>query len=195
MNHDIVTRAVNKAMGRVRTAFRAVLTALDRDAPIMLAQAEGLSGEQLQDNELMQHYGYTSAPPDGAQMVVLPLGGKTAHGIIIATEHIQYRLKSLERGEVALYDDLGQCVRLTRTGIVIDGAGQPIIVRNASSVTIDTPQTKISGKLDVDGDITTGGSLTAAGDVFDHGGKSMSGMRAAYNGHKHGSGPTPDKAM
>ncbi len=34
----------------------------------------------------------------------------------------RYRLKGLQTGEVAVYDDQGQSVTLTREGIVVDGA-------------------------------------------------------------------------
>ncbi len=207
MSRDMIQRAIDKAMGRVRTAFRAVLTAIDSTPPIQLVQADGLAGEQLQDNELMQHYGFTSVPLAGAQMIVLPVGGKTAHGIIIASEHVTYRLKALKDGEVAIYDDQGQSVYLTRGGVVINGAGLPVTVTNTSGVTIDTPTTHMTGDLVVDGDISNQGDIstqgnvsvaqgvTAQGDIKDQGGKSMAGMRTAYNAHKHGSSPTPDKAM
>jgi phage baseplate assembly protein V len=201
MNGDMVGRAIDKAMSRVRKAFRAVLTNIDSSTPIQLVQADGLAGEQLQDNELMQHYGVTSVPPAGAQLVVIPIGGKTAHGIIIATEHVQYRLKGLESGEVALYDDLGQVVYLTRDGIVIKGAGLPVTITDTPSVTLDTPTTHLTGNLVVDGDmsnqgsIATQGNLVAQGDVKDQGNKSMAGMRSAFNGHHHGGGPAPDQAM
>ena len=207
MNQDIVMRAIDRALGRLRTAFRAVLTAIDSSAPIQLIQADGLAGEQLQDNELMQHYGFTSAPPAGTQLVVLPIGGRTAHGIVIATEHTQYRLKALANGEVALYDDLGQHIVLTRQGIVIKGGGLPVRITDTPSITLDTAYTHMTGNLHVDGDIANDGNVStqgnanvhgdivAGGDIKDHGGKSMAGMRAAYNGHKHGTTPPPDAPM
>jgi phage baseplate assembly protein V len=189
MNHEIINRAIHKAVSRVRLAFRAVLTKTESGTPIQLVQADGMAGEQLQDNELMQHYGFTSVPLPDTQMIVLPLGGKTAHGIIIATEHVKYRLKALKAGEVALYDDLGQSIVLTRQGIIIKGAGLPVRITNTPSVTIDAPTTHLTGDLSVDG------SIVAVGDVSDHSSKSMAGMRAAYNAHHHGSTPTPDVPM
>lgn len=213
MSRDIIQRAIDRAMSRVRMAFRTVMTGIDTKPPIQLVQADGMAGEQLQDNELMQHYGFTSVPLAGAQMVVLPIGGKTAHGIIIATEHTQYRLKALKNGEVALYDDQGQQIVLTRQGIVIKGAGLPITIQDTPSVTMKTPLVHMTGNLQVDGDIsnqgnvstqgntavqgniTSQGSITALGDILDHGGKSMAGMRNAYNSHHHGNSPTPDQAM
>jgi len=211
---DLIQRAIDRSLGRIRTAFRAVLTNIVTDTPIQLMQAEALSGEQLQDNELMQHYGFTSAPLKDTQAIVLPIGGKTAHGIIIATEHTKYRLRGLKNGEVAIYDDQGQSIVLTRGGMVVDGAGLPILIRNTPSVTADTPSYHMTGNLQVDGDIlnggnvttkgsnsttgdmSSGGNITAKGNVRDLGGKStMAEMRSTFNGHHHDNSSTPDRTM
>lgn len=213
MSSELINRAISKALGRVRTAFRAVLTNIATTTPIQLVQADAMAGEQLQDNELVQHYGFTSVPLAGTQLIVLPIGGKTAHGIVIATEHTQYRLKGLKNGEVALYDDQGQQIVLTRQGIVVKGAGLPIKITDTPSITMETELVHITGNLKVDGDIDNDGDLStkgdasvqgaaaiqgdlvAQGDIKDHGGKSMAGMRAAYNSHHHGNSPTPDQGM
>lgn len=214
MRSEMMSRTIDKAIGRIRLAFRAVLTNITTASPIQLIQGDGLAGEQLQDNELVQHYGFTSAPLAGTQMIVLPIGGKTAHGIVIGTEHTQYRLKGLANGEVALYDDQGQQVVLTRQGIVIKGAGLPITITDTPSITMDSALVHITGKLKVDGDIDNNGDistqgdlavqgnaaiaggLVAQGDIKDQGSKSMAGMRDAYNVHHHGIVVAPpDKAM
>ncbi|MBD3813988.1 MAG: phage baseplate assembly protein, partial [Betaproteobacteria bacterium] len=68
----------------------------------------------------MAEYGFTSNPPADTDAVMVCIGGDRSRGIVIATGHQVYRLKSLAPGDVALYDDLGQKVHLTRSGIVID---------------------------------------------------------------------------
>lgn len=114
-----IDRRIRAALGNIRLAFRGVITLVKAAGAVQLVQMDALAGEQLQDNELFQHYGFTSNPLPGTMAIVLPIGGRTAHGIIVATEHGTYRLKNLAPGEVALHDDLGQKVHLTRTGIVI----------------------------------------------------------------------------
>ncbi|MGL9774685.1 MAG: phage baseplate assembly protein domain-containing protein [Sodalis sp. (in: enterobacteria)] len=37
--------------------------------------------------ELFQHYGLTSVPPASTMAVVLPVGGRTRHSIVIASKH------------------------------------------------------------------------------------------------------------
>jgi phage baseplate assembly protein V len=172
-------RHLQRALAGIRLAFRGVMTLNNSAPPVQLAQLDGLNGEQLQDAELMQHYGLTSHPPPGTECVVLPLGGRTSHGIIIATEHGTFRLKNLAPGETAIYDDQGQSVHLTRGGIVINGAGLPVTVRNTPNVVLDTPLLSLSGNLEL------GGSLVAQGDIRDHGHQSMAGMRATYDSHTH----------
>ncbi|HDL8324274.1 TPA: phage baseplate assembly protein V [Yersinia enterocolitica] len=109
---------INTALNRIRKAFRAVLTRVNSGGQIQTVQARALAGEQLQDNELFQHYGFTSNPLPGTMAVILPLGGATSHGIVIATEHGSYRLKGLKSGEVALYTDEGAKIVLKRGRII-----------------------------------------------------------------------------
>ncbi|MCM8595127.1 phage baseplate assembly protein V [Accumulibacter sp.] len=119
---DLVDRRIRRALGGIRQAFRSVLSTVNPAGGVQLAQAEGLAGEALQDAELFQHYGFTSRPPAGTMAVVLPIGGRTSHGIIVATEHASYRLRALAGGEVALYDDQGQQVLLHRNGVTVKTA-------------------------------------------------------------------------
>lgn len=114
-----VDSRINAALNRIRKAFRAVLTRVNSGGQIQTVQARALAGEQLQDNELFQHYGFTSNPLPGTMAVILPLGGATSHGIVIATEHGAYRLAGLKSGEVALYTDEGAKIVLKR-GRIID---------------------------------------------------------------------------
>jgi phage baseplate assembly protein V len=100
-------------------ASRAVLSLID-DAPgVQLVQVKLLDGEVRGGVERVQQYGFTSVPLAGAEGVFLSLGADRDHGVIIAVDERRYRLKALKGGEVAIYDDLGQKVHLTREGIVI----------------------------------------------------------------------------
>ena len=158
-----IDRRVARAMAGVRQAFRGVLRRVNTAPAVALVQADGLATEQIQDAELMQHYGFTSAPPAGTMVVVVPVGGKTAHGIVIATEHGSYRMRSLPDGEVAIYDDLGQKVHLTRAGIVVEGAGRPVTVRDTPRIYMDAPLVEMTGKLLVHDTITGHGGLAIDG--------------------------------
>ncbi|HHR6226860.1 TPA: phage baseplate assembly protein V [Providencia alcalifaciens] len=114
-----INQRINQALNSIRMAFRAELNATDSEGKVQTMQGEGLSGEPLQGQEIFQHYGFTSRPLPGTEAIVLPLGGRSSHGIVIATEHGAYRLAGLETGEVALYTDEGAKIVLKR-GRIID---------------------------------------------------------------------------
>lgn len=121
MSNDFLRRMdtkIARALSRVRLGFRAVLTALDTSPSVQLLQADGLSGEQLQAAEVFQHFGFTSAPPAGTQCIVLPLGGKSSHGVIVATEHGSYRVQALKSGEVCVYNQSGAKITLKEDKLV-----------------------------------------------------------------------------
>lgn len=141
---------------------RAVLSVISDSTAIQTAQARLLADEVQDDVERVQEYGFTSVPQPGAEAVIAFVGGNRDHGLIIAVDDRRYRLKGLAGGEVALYDDLGQKVHLTRSGIVINA-----------------PQVSMSG------DLLVAGSIVAQGDISDHGDKSMAGMRTVFNNHTH----------
>ncbi|WP_254000364.1 phage baseplate assembly protein domain-containing protein, partial [Kingella kingae] len=44
-------------------------------------------GRQLLDIEQLQQFGFTSHAPAHTDVIVVPLGGDTSHGIVIASEH------------------------------------------------------------------------------------------------------------
>lgn len=177
MNVEIIDRRIARFLGRVRLAFRGVINLVSAAGQVQFVQIDGVEGEQLQDVELFQHYGYTSHPPKGSMAIVLPIGGKTSHGVVIATEHGTYRLKGLESGEVALYSDEGDSVVLRRGRVVevttetfrINAAtaielNAPTITGNAdTSIELNTPQVSASAQVSVAGLLAGNGGLAVQG--------------------------------
>ncbi|WP_337050194.1 phage baseplate assembly protein V, partial [Serratia fonticola] len=118
MNIKMIDERISRFLSRVRQAFRGKISLVNTGSGIQATQVNGLAGEDLPGIELFQHYGFTSAPPAGTTAVIIPVGGKTTHGIIVATEHGSYRLQGLENGEVALYTDEGASIVLKRGKII-----------------------------------------------------------------------------
>lgn len=75
--------------------------------------------EQHEQMARPQWFGFASRPPGPLPCVCLFPNGNRAAGIIIAEGDVTWRFQ-IEAGEVALYDDLGQVVHLTRTGIRVE---------------------------------------------------------------------------
>lgn len=85
------------------------------DGAVRLFSGSGRTRETFSLREFVQHYGFASSPQAGAELVILVEGNVIT---AIGSDDRRYRL-ALVNGEVALYDDLGQVVHLTRSGIVI----------------------------------------------------------------------------
>lgn len=178
--------------GAIERLYRRILMAL-APARITTSDDSGLVqrlqvaiGPELIDTvPRMAEYGFTSRPKPGAKAVAVFLRGDRSSPIVIATGDPASRMTGLVEGEVAIYDDLGQSVHLTRSGIVVTGAGLPITVNNAPTVTVNAATEVVlnTPNLIVDGNIK------ATGDIIDNtasNAQSMASMRSAHNDHHHG---------
>jgi len=181
---EVIRREIGRHLAGVRSGIRAVVQGISIARRIQRVNAEGLAGESLQDVELMQQFGFTSALPAGAQIIVLPLGGRTSASVIIASEHGAYRLQLNNQGEAAMYNQWGDYVWLKKDGIAE--------VKAATRVDVTCPlgrftgDVEIGGALHVVGNINSDASVVAVHDVADSGGsKTMAAMRTAHNNHNH----------
>lgn len=152
---DVMRREIGRALSGVRQALRAVQTGLGLATRVQRANGLGLSGEELAEMELFQHFGFTSAPPDGAQLIVVPLGGRTSAAVVIATEHGAFRFRLGAKGEAALYNQWGDVIHMRQD--------RTIHVKAAVKVEIEAPLATFSGDVEVAGTLTAAVEVVAAG--------------------------------
>lgn len=157
--------------GRVRGMITRAVTGPANDAPKMQTiQVELYANETPDDLEHFQPFGFTSVPHPGAEGIALAVGGSRGHTVLINVDDRRYRLKGLQGGEVALYDDLGHTIHLTRNGIVIDGGGHQVTMRNLEKLRVEA-------------------SIEATGEIKDKcdepGSRSMNQMRESHIDHTH----------
>lgn len=148
---------------------RCTVALVNAKGKLQALQIRMLAGEVKDGVEHLESYGFTSHPHDGAEGVAVFPGGDRSHGVVIVVADRRYRMQGLKAGEVALHDDQGQCVHMTREGMVVKGAGKPITFTNASKLRVECP-------IECTHDIT---------DLVGKGGKSMALMRETYNDHDH----------
>ncbi|WP_410098385.1 phage baseplate assembly protein V [Sutterella wadsworthensis] len=158
---------------------RGVVSAADGAKKMRAVQVRLLADEVRDDLEHVEPYGFTSEPKDDEQPEAFALffGGDRSHGIVFCVADRRFRLKNMKPGEVAIYDDLGQKVYLTRDGLVIETPGTLTATvggnltaevagdaaLKASSVKLDTPATTLTGTLTVQGLITGQGGMAISG--------------------------------
>lgn len=91
---------------------RGILLAINDSKDIQLLQGSFLAGETKDQTESFQHYGFTSNPPPGTECIMVSVGGNREHGVIIATENREFRLKDLPTGDSAQYNKNGKYIKL-----------------------------------------------------------------------------------
>lgn len=180
--------AIEKIWRRMQLVIARGRITTGNDAGPVQTQQVQIGQLETRDNSLrVAEYGFNSMPLPGCHAIMVFVGGDRSNGVILGTNDQSHRLKNLQPGEVAIYDDQGQSVYLTRAGIVINGGGLPISITNTPEITADTPLLRTTGDL-LDNCNTN--SLTVAQ------------MRQTYNSHTHNEnnivgGPTatPNQSM
>ena len=150
------------AVDEIRQAFRGVLHLVKSADNIQKVQASGLADETLQDVELMQQFGFTSVPPANTQAVILPIGGQTTHGIVIATENGSFRVKNLQGGEVAVYDESGSGIVLKK-GRLIEIDCDVLKINATTKVDISSPLVETDQVFTAQGQINGNGGMAVQG--------------------------------
>ncbi|EFH1083692.1 phage baseplate assembly protein, partial [Escherichia coli] len=125
---------------------RAVVKSISAATKCQTVDVSLIAGEPKAGVEHLEPYGFTARANSGAEAVVLFPDGDRSHAVVVTVSDRRYRLKGLQTGEVAVYDDQGQSVTLTRKGIVVDGAGKTITFRNA-------PRARFEMDLEVTGQV------------------------------------------
>lgn len=172
MNHNAIGRLLRPQFLRLRGMIgRAVIRLVDDARKLQTAQVTVQAGE-VRAAERFQDYGVSSVPLDGAEAIVLFVGGDRGSPVVIRTDDRRHRPTNLAPGEVVIYTDEGARVHLKRGRLV----------------EITAEVVKVNGRVEVSGDVTAGGNVS-------DGTRSLAADRALYNAHTHagvqtGSGST-----
>jgi phage baseplate assembly protein V len=117
-----VIRAIDKMIQPLRNNMkmmvaRALLDSVDDAQGIQVVKV-GLLADEVSEMERFQNYGFSSNPSKDAEGVCLFVGGNREHGICIALDNREFRLKNLGEGQVALYDEFGSNILLKNDGTI-----------------------------------------------------------------------------
>jgi phage baseplate assembly protein V len=130
---DVIVRVFNQLIGPIKRSVllmigRGVLMAVDSSKDIQLIKLRLLADENKDKTEMMQHFGFTSNPPVNSDLVFLSIGGNRDHGVVIASESRQYRLKNVAPGDSAIYNQAGKYLWIK--GNNIEGLVSKIKINN-----------------------------------------------------------------
>lgn len=122
--------------------IRGIVTAIT-EGFIKLFSSSGRTGESFDEREYFQHYGFTSRPLAGAEIIIIREGN---HIIAVASDDRRYRL-AIENGEVALYTDEGDKIHLKRDKTIEIVSGNKLIATVENEVDITTKVAKVTASV------------------------------------------------
>lgn len=156
---------------RVMMMFgRGVLKGVNDSNGRQQLQVELLKDELRDDVEHMQNYGFTSHPK-GGDVAVAFIGGNREQGIVLVVDDRRYRI-SLQAGEVAMYDDLGNKVELLRDMVKVTAA---------QHAEVQAPTIKLIGEIEMVGNVKIMGDIDSTGMITNNG-------KRVDSTHTHASG-------
>ena len=162
MDIKTIDKRIKQAFNTFRQGFRGKVARVQAGGGVQKIQVEGLDGETVQDLEHAENFGFTSNPPAGSDCVVVPLGGKTSHGIIVTTTNGAYRITGLSDGETAVYNAAGAKMVLKK-GRVIEIDCETLNIKAPGGVNITSEKVECSAVLTAQGQINGNGGMAVQG--------------------------------
>lgn len=139
MNRDTfgqIRRILDPLRARLQNLVaRAVVQVVDDGAKLQRVQVGAAAGEDIDDGEHFQPYGFASVPPAGSEAVVLFPNGDRSHPLVIVASDRATRLTGQAAGEVAIYHPDGARVILRDGGDVeiYPGSGGEVRIGSAGA--------------------------------------------------------------
>ena len=144
------------------------------------------------DMEHLEPYGFTSEPfTDGqTDAVNLYFDDERNHGVVVNVADRRYRIKDMQQGEVAVYDDKGRHIYIKRDCIEIDGVSSPINVKTSGTVNVTAPTVNITGNVNIIGNVVITGTLNTSSTISAQGSISSGSINLSTHVHTGDSGGT-----
>ncbi len=144
------------AIGKTRAAMQ--------DAGATPLVQAGFGDLQLLDGlQIVQHFGFSSSPPLGSNVVAAFVGGDKSRGLIIGSVEPGSRRKLLLSGETVVHDQWGNEAHFGQHGITISHATS-VTIKAAGSITLDAADVIVTGNLHVQTGVT-GATTDARGKI------------------------------
>lgn len=134
--------------------LRAILDTVDDSGPQQLVQVRGLAGQVVGEAVRSQHFGLTSNAPNGAEGLLLAMGGGHDRAHLLGLEHPGKRPTGLPAGATTLYDGFGNRWDLTSAGAKLTDKTGNIIESKSDRVYVKPKDSTV--KLYIGGDGSTG---------------------------------------
>ena len=152
---------------------RFVLESTDASKKMQEVKGEIYAEEVKEELEHFEPYGFTSRPPKGSEGLALSVNGNRDHTVIINIGSRQFRLKTLEIGEVAIYSQFDSYLIFKSDGS-IEVKCTDFNVSASSKAKFTTPMVEATKEMTVKENITVIDENTDIAEI-----------KQKYNNHRH----------
>lgn len=135
---------------------RSVLLRAAYSGTMRLVQVRVPGGVALAGLEHIEPFGFTSHAPEGAEAIVIALGGNSSHSIVLMLGDRRYRL-AVEQGEMAIYNQWHDCVHIKKD--------RTIAIKAKVKVLLETPLVEATQDFKVGGAFEAQGAAIFQEDV------------------------------
>jgi phage gp45-like len=121
---------------------RATVQRVDDGTSLQKLQVGVLKGEDVDDGERFQQYGFSSTPLAGSEAVVLFPNGDRAHPLVVAVDDRRYRPTGGDPGDVNVFHHTGARILINQDGdiVVTPATGRHVLL--GSDAAADPPALK-----------------------------------------------------
>lgn len=112
----VASKIVRSVRGQMRGMIRRATLGSLSSGNGQSIQANSTADDSDDDVELFEQYGFTSAPAQGAEGVILRVGGERTNSVAICFSSRDSRFSDLSTGEVAVYNSAGSSIVLRANG-------------------------------------------------------------------------------
>lgn len=169
-------------------ATRAIVELVDTDTALTTLKMKISESESLEGLEHFEPFGFTTNPPADSEALVISLGGRREHSVVLQVANRKYRVRGLKPGDVALYNQNGDKLVMKMSGETELSVSSKVVMKCPNfEITGDVQfigninlqgNLATTGKHDIGGDVSIGGSQATTGDVV--------GAGVSLSGHVHG---------
>lgn len=111
--------SLNKQIGKAGKQIRQAFLGLVARSSAKTLQLKGLDDEVLQDIKVIQQVGFASWIPEGAQVVIIPLDGKTSRAVVVGSTGAKVMVE-VSIGETCIFDQFGNEFHLGQSGATLN---------------------------------------------------------------------------
>jgi len=133
-----VSNPVRRAIDGLKAMIlKSLIQAVDDSTKLQLVKASLLADEDQEDIERVQEYGMTSNPPLESEAIVVQCAGASDNLVCLKVDSAAHRVRDLSTGEVCIYSQHGQTIKLNTAGETVFNGGDIGVAREGHAVTID----------------------------------------------------------